>query len=757
MNAPEGPRLPGRSQATVRRHFEKCLLRLKGRASEACALHFERKARRIAGVRRVAANFVGGAMTVTFDNAVLTPDQVVERVRQTGAPVDPAGDETQFRGLSRWGRGVRLELIATAATGVFMVAGWAGHAFALVPHSVANLFYVFAYAAGGVFGGRAGWTSLRHGAIDIDLLMLLAALGAAIIDHPFEGAMLLFLFSLSNALQGFAMERTRRAIHSLMKRRPRQAAVKRGNETVVLPVEQLAIGDIVIVRPGESIPLDAVVVAGESAVDEASLTGESLPVWKQAGDPIYAATINQSGGFEARVTRLARDSAIEKLIRAVEEAQSEKATTQRFLDRAEQYYAAAVILFTLALVVGPLLAGAPFAETFYRAMTVMVVASPCALIISTPASILSAIGGAARRGVLFKGGVHLERTAAIRYVAMDKTGTLTEGKPRVTDLVAAEGVPESRLLQAAATVEARSEHPLARAVVLEAKARGVTMLDCGDFQSVGGKGASGLVGDVRVAVGNVRYFEGLAAKLDSGVRARMDVLHDEGKTCVLVGEIGASGIRILGVIAIADVLRKEAAEAVTALRALGIERIVMLTGDNERVATAVATRGGVDECFAGLLPAEKVAVIKALAASGPVAMVGDGINDAPALASASVGIAMGAAGANVAMETADVVLMGDNLMNIPFAIALSRQARRVVRQNLTFAFGVIVVLVISALGFDLPLPLGVIGHEGSTVLVCLNGLRLLVFRNYAPARPAGASTPHRQSPEPLRGTPRGRC
>lgn len=624
---------------------------------------------------------------------------------------------------------IPLEVILTLLTFVFMVAGWIGHHTDGFPHPLANFFYVLAYLAGGYSGVRAGIQSLRRHVIDVDILMVLAALGAAVVDHPLEGSMLLFLFSLSNVLQEYAMERARRAIHALMKLRPDQALTRRDGHTLLLPITDLLVGDIVLVRPGESIPLDAVIVEGESAIDESSLTGESLPVLKKPGDAIFAATMNQTGGLEARVSRLARDSAIEKLIRAVEEAQSEKAATQTALERAEQYYATGVILFTLALIAVPLLMGHSFNETFYRAMTVMVVASPCALIISTPASILSAIGGAARRGVLFKGGVHLEHMATIRVVALDKTGTLTEGKPRVTDLIATDASLDPReLVQLAATVEEKSEHPLAQAILKEATQRSLGLLASTDFQSISGQGASALLESRRIGVGNMRYFAGVSLSIPPPLLAQIESLHDAGKTCILVGEIGGAAPRILGAIAIADTLRESAQRVVRQLKALGISRIVMLTGDHERVGAAIAAQAGVDEFHAGLLPEDKVRIIKSLAALGPVAMVGDGINDAPALATATVGIAMGAAGTDVAMETADIVLMGENLENIPFALAISRQARRVVAQNLTFAVGVIIVLVISALGFALPLPLGVIGHEGSTVLVCLNGLRLLAFR-----------------------------
>lgn len=723
----------------------KALLRLGGRASGAAELKLERKAQRIEGVRRARATFRGGVMTVTFDEAKLSEAQMMQRVLETGAEIRPYTHEAEkppetLRELAaHWTTGDRAELLCTALTLIFMIAGWAC---AKIGSRWSAVFYCGAYLAGGYFGVQAGWQSLRQWTIDVDLLMVLAALGAAVVNAPFEGAMLLFLFSLSNVLQSYAIDRTRKAIHSLMKLRPDKALTRRNGEPVLLPVEELVVGDIVVIRPGESIALDSVVIEGSSSVDQSSLTGESIPVSRKSGDPVFAGTINQSGGLEVRVTKLAKDSTIEKLVRMVEEAQSEKADTQRFLDRAEQFYAAGVILFTIGLIIWPIAVGhVPFHAAFYRAMTVMVVASPCALIISTPASILSAIGGAARKGVLFKGGVHLERAASIKVVAFDKTGTLTEGKPRVTDVIAGENAIDLQtephnpaaleLLRLTASVEAKSEHPLARAIVMENEARGQVSADCAAFQSTSGKGASGLVEGRRIAVGNARYFLSQHGGIGDGIEQKVAALQQEGKTCVIVGEIDdCTGIAtLLGAIAIADVLRADAADVVRQLKASGIERVVMLTGDNRRVAEAIARRAGVDEFHADLLPEDKVRVIKELKNIGPVAMVGDGVNDAPALATATIGIAMGAAGTDVAMETADIVLMSDNLQNIPFALALSRHARRVIYQNLAFALGVIVILVISALGFGLLLPIGVVGHEGSTVLVCLNGLRMLAFKN----------------------------
>jgi Zn2+/Cd2+-exporting ATPase len=634
------------------------------------------------------------------------------------------------------------EILCVAATLIFMLSG--GYAQHREPAGqVAFWLYLVAYITGGWRGTIKGVRSLLGGTVDVDLLMILAALGAAFVNHAFEGAMLLFLFSLSNTLQEMALERSRSAISALMKLRPETALCKRGAQTVLVKIEQLIVGDIVIVRPGESIPVDGVVAEGTSSVNQASITGESLPVEKKPGDLLFAGTLNEQGGLDMRVTKLSTESTLAKLIELVEKAQGQKATTQRFLEKAEQWYALGVILFTASLIVVPIfILGEEFKSSFYRAMTVMVVASPCALVISTPASILSAIAAAARRGVLFKGGVYLERAAAIEIVAFDKTGTLTEGRPVVTDLrvivypeQSANQITcsEEELLWLAAAVEGRSEHPIARSVVAEARRRFMPIERCTKFQSVAGHGVSAEVVGRRIAVGNLKYFDGYESPERTALEEQMNLLHDAGKTGMLVGEIigpqDNPTVRYLGFVAVADKVRAEAPAMIAKLRQLGVKRIAMLTGDGSRVAAAVAKACGVDEVHADLLPQDKVRVISKLKELGKTAMIGDGVNDAPALATADVGIAMGAAGTDVAMETADVVLMSDALDGIPFTLALSRRAKTVVLQNLAFALGVIVVLIISALGFHLPLPLGVVGHEGSTVLVCLNGLRLLGFRS----------------------------
>jgi Zn2+/Cd2+-exporting ATPase len=628
----------------------------------------------------------------------------------------------------------QVEVVFTIITFVAMMGGLVAE-WLDAPRAVSTALYAIAYFTGGSFGLAAGLQSLRERTIDVDLLMVLAAIGAALVGAPFEGAMLLFLFSLSNVLQTYALDRTRNAIRALMALRPAEATVRRDGEMVTLPIEEVLVGDLMIVKPGERLALDGRVVEGRSSLDQAAITGESIPVAKEPGDKVLAGSINQRGGLEVAVTRLAQDTTLAKLIKMVEEAQGQKAQTQRFIEKAEQYYAMGVIVMTAVAIVLPLfLLNEPFNETFYRAMTLMVAASPCAIVISTPATVLSAIGNGARRGVLFKGGVYVERAADIKVLALDKTGTLTEGKPRVTDVFICGNCwtgDENDLLRLVASVESKSEHPLAQAIVVAAQERGLVLSEVTDFRSETGLGVLAAVEGRQVAVGNLRYFanwelDGLETAVDA-----LDRFQDEGKTTVLVADVTQNGRRahILGVLAIADMLRPNVAQTIGRIKAAGVQRIVMLTGDNAQVAAAIARQSGVDAYYAELLPQDKMRLLHELAATyGPVAMVGDGVNDAPALAAADIGIAMGAAGTDVALETADIVLMSDDLGKIPYVIGLSRQTRKTLVQNLVFAIGVIVVLVGAVLGVGLALPLSVIGHEGSTVLVSLNGLRLLGYK-----------------------------
>lgn len=717
----------------LRDRWVTCSWRLEkqgGRACESCALALENRLEQVPGIRQAQASYMGGVLRVTYNEAVLSPAGVTAQIQSLGVPIELSAPTKANKPRPGFNSD-RLEAVFTAITLVAMIGAWLAERTALPP-MVHHLLYGIAYLAGGAFGLKAGLESLRHWTIDVDLLMVLAALGAAVVDAPFEGAMLLFLFSLSNVLQNYALDRTRTAIRSLMALRPAEALVRRGEAWSTVAVEQVRVGERLLLRPGERAALDGLVVEGRSSFDQSPITGESMPVAKQQGDSVLAGTVNQQGSVEMVVTRPAQDSTIARLIRLVEEAHSQKAKTQRFIDRAEQYYAVGVILLTLSAIALPLLfvPTAHFSAVFYRAMTLMVAASPCALVISTPATVLSAIGNGARRGVLFKGGAYVEQAAEMKVIAFDKTGTLTLGKPKLTDIhLCQDSLPENELLALVAAIESRSEHPLAQAIVAAAKANGLQWPSATDFHSQTGKGVWGVVSGRRIAIGNARYFAPYQTIGLEKATVIMNRLQDDGKSAVMAAEMKGEIAHLLGVIGVADTLRPESAQIIAQLKQSGIRRVIMLTGDNERVAKAIAAQAGVDDFYADLLPEDKLRILKEEATQfGPVAMVGDGVNDAPALAAANIGIAMGAAGSDVAMETADIVLMSNDLNNLPYLVALSRQTRKVLVQNLLFATAIILLLIAAVLGFQLALPLSVIGHEGSTVLVSLNGLRLLAYK-----------------------------
>jgi Cd2+/Zn2+-exporting ATPase len=687
------------------------------------------------GVHDVDVSFRTGTVRLSYDASVTSEETIAQAVRDRNVSLQ-AETETETDGVSTRSE-LRREAVFVALTFIGMVTGlvtgWLDG-----PALLVWTGYGVAYVFGGWYGLKGAVETLRHRAVDIDLLMIVAALGALSIGAPFEGAMLLFLFSLSNTLQHYAIGRSRRAIKSLVEMRPDEAQVMRDGAEVTVPIDEVAVGDVFVVRPGDRIPLDGVVTSGEGTVDQASLTGESVPVRKEPGDEVFGGTINESGSLEIEVTRQAHESAISRLIHMVERAQSEKAPTQRLIDRLEQPYVLGVFALTIAAIGIPLALGSEFTSTFYRAMTLMVAASPCAVIISTPAAVLSAIASGGRQGVLFKGGEHVETAANIDAVAFDKTGTLTQGDTQLTDVsvrdsTGGETLTEDDLLATAAAVQARSEHHLARATVTAADERSLPVPNARGFDSVAGKGVQADVDGATIHIGNRSYFRTVLedARID-GLETgfdRLRALESEGKTSVLVAREHDGDVTVLGWLAFTDTVRPGAAEMIADIRSLGVEHIVMLTGDNERVAQRIADEVGIDEVQAELLPEEKVTTVEELVDRYEnVAMVGDGVNDAPALATASLGIAMGGAGTDVALETADVVLMGDDLSKIPYVLGLGRKTRRTLVVNLTIAFGAIALMVGTILLRGIPLPLAVIGHEGSTVLVSLNGLRLLGFR-----------------------------
>lgn len=643
-------------------------------------------------------------------------------------PASPASDTAPKH---HW----KPQAISTGVCLTATVLGWAFPALGVAAWAQPAL--VVAYVAGGWESLIRTLRALRRFELDVDLLMLIAAAGAAAVGHWIEGAILLFLFSLGNTLETFAFGRTRRSIRALMELRPEEAArVEDGDETVVA-LEALTPGDVVRVRPGERIPVDGEVVAGASRVDESTLTGEPTPVPKDVGQSVFAGTLNAGGSLDIVMSKSADDTALARVIALVEQAREARAPTQSWIERIEGRYAAAVIVGTAFAVLVPWLGfGWSFEDAFYRGMTLLVVASPCALVISIPATVVSAVSNGARHGILFKGGAHLDALATIKVVAFDKTGTLTVGRPEVVGVRAGQGVPvpagatspsdadptADRLVELAAAAEARSEHPIGAAIVREAERRARTLPEPESFDSSPGRGVLARVDGCEVQVGRRSWIE------ESVGSAVPEAFRD-----LFEGDIaGATPVYVsvdrqhAGVIAVADAPRKGAREVVRALSERGLARSVILTGDAESTGRAIGHMVGIDEIHAELLPEQKSFVLEELRARhGPVAMVGDGVNDAPALASADLGIAVGAAGSDVALETADVVIMGEDIGALAHAIDLSHRTRRVVRQNLVFAVGVIVSLVGLASFGLIGLTTGVIGHEGSTVVVVFNGLRLL--------------------------------
>ena len=612
------------------------------------------------------------------------------------------------------------EAVTTLACAVLVLSAWLASEGA-APGRLAVSLYLAAYAVGGYRQAIEGATKLwRERELEVDLLMVVAAAGAAAIGAWSDGALLILIFALSGTLESYASARTKRDIEALMAQRPEEALVVRGGEEVTVPASSLAAGDVVIVKPGERIPADGRVVEGTSAVDQATITGESMPVDKQPGDEVFAGTINGHGALRVVASRAAAETVLARIVDLVKEAEERRPPAQLFIERFERRYAKIVVAGALALTIAPpLLLGWTLRAALYRAMIFLVVASPCALAAAMMPTLLSALSNGARSGVLFKGSAFVEAIGRVVVIAFDKTGTLTTGAPRVTNVVPLDGEGADPVLAAAAAVEHLSSHPIARAIVAEAKRLGLDVPPAADHVDAPGVGASASIAGRRAAVGKPGMFAPVARDVLE-LRARLEA---EGKTVVLVGDAEGAA---RGVVALRDTLRPEARMAIAALRRLGVRRIVMLTGDGSTAARVIADEAGVDNLYADLLPQDKTRVVEELVRRhGRVAMVGDGVNDAPALATATVGIAMGAAGTDTALETADVVLTTDDLAKIPYAVMLGRRALGVVRQNLVVALGVIVTLVVADLLGRINLPTGVVGHEGSTLLVTLNGLRML--------------------------------
>ena len=595
--------------------------------------------------------------------------------------------------------------------------GWLGLAVFILPA---------AYVIGGYSSAREGLTTLfQERELDVDLLMIVAALGAAGLGlwrreyHLIvDGAVLILIFAVSGALEGYAMQRTERSIRSLMSLTADTARVVLYGDEREVAINKLEIGDRILVKPGEIVPTDAIIIEGFSSLNQASITGESMPVEKTTGDEVYAGTINGFGALQLEVHKTPESSLIQRVIRLVQQAQTEAPPSQMFVEKFERGYARLIVVLGLLLaILPPFILGWNWEDTIYRALIFLVVASPCALMASIMPALLSGIANGAKQGILFKSGAQLEIIGKVRAIAFDKTGTLTTGKPQVVQIVPAAGYTETEVLQLAAALEVYSEHAIALAIVQAAQQQQLALPTATVVQAKVGQGIIGKINNQIIAIGKAEFVEATAELTQVSQQ-----LQAAGKTVVWV----AKESRLLGIIAVADTLRPEAKNTIKRLKRLGVEHIIMLTGDNQQTAEYIACELGIDEIYAELLPEDKVDVIKRLQKQyQTVAMVGDGINDAPALAQASVGIAMGISGSDVALETADIVLMADNLEKLAQAISLGRRAQNVVKQNIVFALSCIILLLAANFLGNITMPLGVIGHEGSTVIVTLSGLRLL--------------------------------
>ncbi len=697
--------------------------------------------RRVKGVSTVE-QFTDGVILIEFDPKQVGPAARSHlsngRAPPQITPVASKGDAHHHGGWF----GERTELVFALGSGAALAIGWLleGGGIETAP----LILYLVAYLLGGYFTTLEAIENVRRKAFRIDSLMLVAAIGAAALNAWAEGALLLFLFSLGHALENWAMGRAKRAIEALGSLTPDRTLVRRGDTVVEIAVAELAVGDVIVVKPNERLTADGIVIAGASSVNQAPITGESAPVEKQAAESpddypdlakapeqhrVFAGSINGSGALDVRVARLSSETMLSRIVKLVSEAEAQKSPTQQLTEKFERIFVPVVLILVGVLLFAWVVIDEPFSESFYRAMAVLVAASPCALAISVPSAVLSGVARAARGGVLIKGGAALETLGRVSAIAFDKTGTLTEGKPYLTDVKPASGVESDELLAVAVAIERSSDHPLATAIVRDGTAKlGAKPNSTAEaVESITGKGVQGRVDGTLVQIGKPGLFEESAAPIPPDLRLTVRNLEQAGRTVMVVRRGG----RYLGVLGVMDTERQSARYAIERLRMLGVKRMVMLSGDNQRVADAVAASIGLDKALGALMPDEKVVAIRTLRAeAGGVAMVGDGVNDAPALANANVGVAMGAAGSDVALESADVALMADDLKHLPFAVGLSRQTSRIIRQNLWVSLGVVAVLIPSTI-FGLQIGAAIIFHEGSTLIVVANALRLLAYRNPA--------------------------
>lgn len=700
---------------------EEHVYRVEGFSCAGCAGTFEKNVKRINGVSDAEVNFMASKITV---HGTATIPQLEKAGAFENLRVWPEGEERNESEqknpsffLKYWNVLLAALLIAVGFTSQFV-------------NGEEHVFTVGAFLVSIVIGGyslfKVGLQNLVRLIFDMKTLMTVAVIGAAIIGEWAEGALVVILFAISEQLERFSMDRARRSIRSLMNIAPKKAAVIRNGEELTLRVSDIEIGDLLVIKPGEKLAMDGVVVKGHSAINQSAITGESIPVEKKTGDAVYAGTLNAEGYLEVEVTKLVKDTTLAKIIHLVEKAQGERAPSQSFIDRFAKYYTPAIMgVAVLVAILPPLLAGASWEIWIYQGLAVLVVGCPCALVISTPVAIVTAIGNAAKQGVLIKGGVYLEELGHVKAVAFDKTGTLTKGHPAVTHFNNVSDKSDQIVWSYVAAIEGYSQHPLAGAILRRVDELGVAykQLELTDFHSLTGKGVKATINEETIWIGNKQLFEDdLQINFSTEIQTTLDSLQSEGNTVMIVGNQEA----VMAVIGVADEARENSQSVLKRLKQIGIKESVMLTGDDKKTAAAIASRLGVSSVKAELLPDEKLMAVKELRAQyGSVAMVGDGVNDAPALAASSVGIAMGGAGTDTALETADVALMGDDLAKLPYAISLSRRALNIIKQNIALSLGLKLIALLLVIPGWLTLWIAILADMGATLIVTLNSLRLL--------------------------------
>ncbi|OMP65638.1 heavy metal translocating P-type ATPase [Domibacillus epiphyticus] len=697
----------------------KHVYRLQGLSCTNCAAKFEKNVRDIDTVEDVQLNFGASKISIVGEASV---EQLEAAGAFDGIKVLPERQKYTEEKAPFWQkRANKLTVVSL----FFLIFGYIS-SFTIGESSPATIaVFALSILIGGYDLFKVGLKNLTRFEFDMKTLMTVAIIGATIIGEWGEGAVVVFLFALSEALEGYSMDKARQSIRSLMDIAPDTAIIKRGKDEFEIAVEDIQVGDIMVIKPGQKVAMDGQVLRGQSSITQAAITGESIPVHKEIGDEVFAGSLNEDGFLEVRVTKLAEDTTIAKIIHLVEEAQAERAPSQQFVDKFAKYYTPSIMIIALLVsVIPPLFIGGDWAEWIYRGLAVLVVGCPCALVISTPVAIVTAIGNAAKNGVLIKGGIHLEETGRLKVIAFDKTGTLTEGKPEVTNIVSLSNMSENEVLAISAAIETFSQHPLASAILRKAAKKKAAAYTADDFQSFTGKGAKAVINKTVYCIGSPKLFEEMLS-IPPNVQNQINRLQSQGKTVMLVG----TQEEIKGCIAVADQVRKSSLSIIQKLRKLGIEKTVMLTGDNKATGNAIGTQLGLSEVKAELMPKDKLECIKSLREqNGKVAMIGDGINDAPALASATVGIAMGGAGTDTALETADIALMADDLEKLPYTIALSRKTLIVIKQNIAFAFGLKLLALLLIIPGWLTLWLAIFADVGSTLLVVLNSLRLMKTR-----------------------------